>query len=223
MQRDKGKLEQHVFATYISLRIGMALLGFALPLVLYFGGRMFGISLQESMSDYYYAVSQNDKSMRDGFVGLIFALGAFLFLYKGFSTREDWLLNFAGLFAIGVAVFPVQDHKIPHIVSAVSFFLCIASVCFCCADETLDEKSVQMDEGRKNWYRWLYRAMAVLMLLSPVTALVFSLFLRQLSSYVYCVESAGIWAFSASWLIKSYEFRETKFERQVLRMQVEEK
>lgn len=57
MLQDKGTFEKHVFATYISLRIGMAFLGFALPLILAIGGGMIGISLQDSMSDYYHALS----------------------------------------------------------------------------------------------------------------------------------------------------------------------
>ncbi len=44
--------------------------------------------------------------MRSWFVGILFVLGIFLYLYKGFSTLENCLLNIAGLSALGVALFP---------------------------------------------------------------------------------------------------------------------
>ena len=222
MQPDK--LEKHVFATYLSLRIGMAVLGIALPLVLWWGGLLKGVPLQESMSDYYHVVSDG-KSMRDFLVGLLFAIGAFLYLYKGFTTLENWLLNFAGAFAILVALFPVQwncgeacSKMTAHAVFAVSFFLCIAFVCFCCAKDTLEDRG--LEEGRKKWYRFLYWATGAAMLLSPATAFILTQLFHQHGSYIFFIEASGVVFFSVYWLIKSWELRETKAERRALRMTV---
>lgn len=55
------------------------------------------------MSAFYGA---NDAGMRNWFVGILWAVGSFLILYKGFRAAEDWLLNLAGGFAILTAMTP---------------------------------------------------------------------------------------------------------------------
>ena len=68
-------LQTHMKATYLSLRIGMAALAIAFPLLLWVGGHIFqSLPLQASMSAYYHS------SMRDVFVGVLVAIGAFLYL-----------------------------------------------------------------------------------------------------------------------------------------------
>jgi hypothetical protein len=53
-------------------------------------------------------------TMRNWFVGLLFATGALLYVNQGHSRKEDWALNLAGLLAVGIAVFPMpwdcQSH-----------------------------------------------------------------------------------------------------------------
>ncbi len=58
------KLRRHFESTYLSLRIGIAAIGAALPVALWVGALLLdGSSLQNSMSAYYYT------GMRDVFVG----------------------------------------------------------------------------------------------------------------------------------------------------------
>jgi len=52
------------------------------------------------MSAYYHT------AMREVFVGILFAVGAYLYLYKGFSAVENIALNLAGTFAICIPLFP---------------------------------------------------------------------------------------------------------------------
>jgi hypothetical protein len=56
--------------------------------------------LPDSLSGYYYS------HMRDAFVGGMWAAGVFLIFYRGSDRLERWVTNFAGLFAIGIALFP---------------------------------------------------------------------------------------------------------------------
>jgi hypothetical protein len=44
--------------------------------------------------------------MRDAFVGGMWASGVFLIFYRGSDRLERWATNLAGLFAIGIALFP---------------------------------------------------------------------------------------------------------------------
>ena len=98
-------LQKHVFSTYTHLRIGMITIAFLFPLLLVVGGLWHGVEWQDSMSAYYHAtVGATAPPMRVWFIGLLYALGVFLFLYKGFSKLENWCLSFAGIFAVGVGL-----------------------------------------------------------------------------------------------------------------------
>ena len=98
-----GSYNLQIMETYFFLRLGMALLAFAFPLVLWLGGSWMGIHIRESLSAYYHT------EMRDAFVGILFAIGLCLLLYKGFSRREDWLLNTAGVLAMAIALIPTVE------------------------------------------------------------------------------------------------------------------
>src|SRR5688572_6066749 len=77
-------IQKHVLGTYFTLRLGLGVLAVAFPLVLVIGGKLWAdLDLQDSMSRYYHA-TRSGRSMRDWFVGILFAMGAVLYLYKGF-------------------------------------------------------------------------------------------------------------------------------------------
>ena len=215
-----GELQNHVFATYVSLRLGMAVIAIVFPLLLWAGGAMQGVVLQDSMSAYYHAVFA-DKSMRNWFVGLLFALGILLHLYKGFSKQENIALNLAGFFAVGVALIPMEwgcgdvCKKITlHGICAISLFLCIAYVCIFRASDTLRLLKNKVLQAR---YRRIYTLIGVGMVLSPLIAVLMTVIFRQFESYTFFAEAAGIWIFASYWLVKSYELSSTNAERRVLR------
>lgn len=56
--------------------------------------------LPDSLSGYYYS------HMRDVFVGGMWSASVFLIFYRGRDRLERWVTNLAGLFAIGIALFP---------------------------------------------------------------------------------------------------------------------
>lgn len=103
-------LRGHFYGTYFSLRIGLALLAFTLPITLYFAGSFFyGLPLQASLSAYFYAAAEGQCAtfpMRTIFVGYLFAIGFGLYLYKGLTPLENRLLNVAGVCTVLLAIFP---------------------------------------------------------------------------------------------------------------------
>ncbi len=217
------ELEKHIFATYINLRVGIAIITILFPLLLWAGGAIQGIPLQDSMSAYYHAIF-NENSMRNWFVGILFAVGVFLYLYKGFSYQENYALNFAGVFVIGVAIFPMEWNcgeeckKISmHGTCAVLFFLCIAYVCIRCASDTLYLLNDTVLEQR---YRLRYKLIGIGMILSPLFALLLTLVFQQFKSYTFFVEAAGIWIFAIYWLLKSQELTSTNAERLILQNKI---
>ncbi len=94
----------HISATYKALRLGVALIAFAFPLILWIGGHIHAsLPLQGSMSAYYHAgdaLHPGQGVMRNEFVGILFAVGTILFLYQGISRLEDYALNLAGVLAL---------------------------------------------------------------------------------------------------------------------------
>lgn len=214
--RAPSLLQRHMAGTYFALRIGMGVLAAALPPLLWLGGRLRdGEPLRCSMSAYYWSAA-----MRDTFVGALVAIGAFLYLYKGFSRQENWALNLAGVLAVGIAMVPTgsrcgEGNGISlslHGTFAIFFFLSIAYVCVFRASDTL---SLIRDTRRADRFRTAYRTVGVLMIVSPALAAVFDVALQpgsRGSSLVFLVEAFAVFTFAAYWLVKSREMSETDAE-----------
>lgn len=132
------KLQEHIRLTYFSLRVGLGVLALVFPVLLVsYGYFIERIPVQDSMSAYYFAFVPANSPLRVFptrvfFVGILWAIGCFLILYRGFSNTENWLLNIAGLSAIAVAFFPMQapctncasaDYSGLHYFCAVALFV----------------------------------------------------------------------------------------------------
>lgn len=203
-------IQKHILSTYFTLRVGMGTLALMLPLLLWWGGYWFaGLELKQSMSAYYHTV------MRDGFVGFLFAIGAFLYLYKGYSNEEDNALNAAGVLVIGVALFPSTPPGEPrstlayiHGICAVSFFISIAYVCIFRARDTLE---LLESDSMKKIYNTIYRCLGFLMVVLPLLAVITSLINDQ--PMVFWVEFSAVWVFGIYWIIKSYEIHSIGLEK----------
>ncbi len=139
--RDTNTLLEHIYDSYNWLRIGMAVTAFAFPPLLWAWGKfLYGLPLQGSMSAYYWASPGGDPPVdppvRVWFVGLIFAIGFFLFLYKKYSRLEEVALDAAAIFLIGAALVPMCGSDVGQCSSwsfwhgwfAIAFFILIALV-----------------------------------------------------------------------------------------------
>lgn len=203
---DTDKLHDHLVATYFTLRIGMASTSLVFPVLLWGGGLAFSLELQDSMSAYYHA---GDGAMRDWFVGILFAVGASLIVYRGASNTENWILNFAGLFAVGIAIIPMEWNCGDQCASfslhgtfAILFFLCIAYICIFCAKESLPDLH---DESARKHFSRLYNILGIGMMASPLGALVLSYLTMNPGAIIFFIEAAGVWVFAVYWLVKSRE------------------
>jgi hypothetical protein len=216
-------LQSRILSTYNSLRFGMFIIAAATPVAVVLWGYIFGVAWQNSISAYYFAPvgSELQYSPYPGrvlFVGILFALGSFLYLYRGFSWQEDVALNFAGLFALGVALCPMyyQDGYIPisndlHCTFAVLLFICMAYTAIFCHDETLRWVT---NEKRRSHYRMAYNIIGWFMGLFPLVGLALALSFDAVQRHVFWIEAAGIWAFAAYWFVKSRELKESELEKQ---------
>jgi hypothetical protein len=208
------RLRRHFQATYLSLRLGIAAVGVALPAVLWFGGLYLqGLPLQSSMSAYYYT------DMRDVFVGALFAVGFALWVYRGFSSAENVVLSLAGVLAVCIALFPTQgggERTIvndAHALMGFLFFACLAYVSIFRAADTL---SLIRDTRWARFLLRIYQLLGIMMLASPLAALMAERILRPPGaepSLVFFVQAFGVWAFAAYWLLKTLELRLTSADR----------
>jgi hypothetical protein len=214
------ELENHIYSTYFTLRLGMAVIAILFPFILWAGGYIYaGLPLQDSMSAYYHA-NTDGRSMRDWFVGILFAIGAFLYLYKGYSHTENIALNCAGVFAWLIALFPMEwncganckSFSI-HGFSAVLFFLCIAFVCIRCASDTLN----LITDDRINCFKCFYWFLGGVMIASPIIAFILTVLVQQYRALTFFIEAVGIFAFATYWLTKSYEISITNSEKHALK------
>ena len=223
-RKSAGELQEHMLGTYFGLRVGLAVIGILLPLiVLIAGGVLHGVGLESSISQYYHSKGLSYLTTRDFFVGGLFAAGACLYLYKGFSSKENVALNLAGAFATFVALLPTAGPTSDgglvsklHGFSAVLFFLCIAYVSLFRARDTLP---LLLSPAKQRWYTRAYLLTGALMVLSPLAAVALSFALEPTSQFrtlKFWVETFAVWTFAAYWLIKTKEMRQTKAEKRAL-------
>ena len=90
-------------AIYDRMAFLVGVIAFGLPLILLFGGTFGGSCFRDSISHFYYA-----PFLGAIFVGLLFFIGGFLIAYSGDHWIESTLSTVAGLWAIGVALFPTS-------------------------------------------------------------------------------------------------------------------
>jgi hypothetical protein len=207
------ELQKNILRTYFTLRLGVVILSVALPVVLYVDGRLNHVSLLRSLSEYY---GDPTGYARNLFVGILWTVGSFLILYKGFSLRENIALDLAGGFAVATAMVPCNcwcgavgpTSKI-HVFYAVSAFLCMGFVAVFCARDTI---TLLPDEKARNKFRHLYRIIGVLLVVSPAAAVVASRLLQQHANDRFFIEAFGAWVFAGYWLVKTQEFRTTSAE-----------
>lgn len=207
-------IKDHMLSTYVSLRrlIVVVTLAFLVTLSAY---RLSGHETNRNSISAYYYHDNTGFRMKDVFVGALTSVALLLIAYQGYTDREKWALDLAGMALLGVVAFPMDwppdEHRksspieIVHYSAAALFYLAISYVCLLRAHDTLE---AMRNEQRKAMFRQLYRLTGALLLMIPLTTLV----LRQFAWWLYGVEYAGVIVFLAYWVIKSFEMRLTRLE-----------
>jgi CDP-diglyceride synthetase len=205
--------------SFLILRAAVGALGAALPLILVFGD---GLGLdgnpfpRTSISAYYYS------GMRDFYVGLICSTGIFLVAYKVAERNLDNTLSLiAGLAALAVAWGPPQrPPSIPpsplqerlgdttcatiHFVGAAVFLvaLCVLSFFFGVREGKRPPRPGKRPPKFWRTYHWVCAGvMAVALLFMGVTELLDA----GPHNALLFGETASLFAFGASWLLKGLE------------------
>ncbi|MBO6576877.1 MAG: hypothetical protein JJ896_16095 [Rhodothermales bacterium] len=201
--RDTSRSDGRTLVSFLTLRRVVGALGVLLPIVLVLGSNALDPQpgLQESISDYY------GTAMRDVFVGVLFAIGWFLFSYRGYDVRDDLAGDLACLFAMGVALFPTTSAdpaiRNVHFASAALLFLVLAY--FSLYLFTKSRVGTPMTREKRLRNR-VYRICGVLMLLCIALIAVYKWGFEDTAlahwKPVFWLESIALWAFGWSWFVK---------------------
>lgn len=208
-------------ASFHAQRKCIGILGVSLPVLLALGKMLidvmvvvpgspdFKLGIESSISDYYYTV------MSGVFVGTLFAIGVFLFNYRGpdeGDNRDNLAGNIACIFALGVALFPTTptppaDYpkimSMIHFGSAAIFLLTLAYFSLFLFTRTdPNRKPTKRKLLRNKIYRVLgCTIIGAIALCAAVMRLPDHHWINQLAP-VFWLESVAVWAFGWSWLIK---------------------
>jgi hypothetical protein len=248
-EKAAGQLMSHELGTYHSLRVILATIGLALPIVVtvagwyqcqpsvgFFGG---------SLSAYYHRLAPFEfLSARDLFAGGLFAAAVCLFSYKGFSTKENVALNLAAVFAVGVALLPTahgpsalnvdearnscivfvgagyHDSSLRPILHGTSAVLFFLCLAYVSIWRSRDTLRL-LNEAKRESYNRRYMLTGALMIASPIAAVVASKVLTGSHRiFILSVEALGVWAFSVYWWVKTREMGESNVDVRIATGQV---
>lgn len=192
--------------SYLTLRKTIGILGLLLPFTTSLGALLFFHNgLQDSISAYYYT------GMAAVFVGTLWAIGFFLFSYRGYARRDDIAGNLACVFALGVSLFPTAcrgcGNSLPsylHAIFASLFFLTLSYFSLFLFTQTDPSKAPSRQKLQRNQvYKLCGYIMLACIALVPPLKFVPSL-AASAAPYnpVYWLEAIAIVAFGISWLTK---------------------
>jgi hypothetical protein len=197
--------------SYLALRKIIGYLGLLLPFVLFLGAlKLSQTTMQDSVSAYYYTY------MRDVFVGTLWAIGFFLFSYRGYDYIDDLVTDAAGIFAIGISLFPTtpegpvssvaQTTGNVHFTFAALFFLILSCISLFLFTKTDPMKPRSTRKPKRNV---IYRICGVIMLLCIGLIAIYS-FLPSIKELlpastihpIFWLEAVADIAFGISWAVK---------------------
>ncbi|MEZ6125296.1 MAG: hypothetical protein R3C49_19275 [Planctomycetaceae bacterium] len=218
MQAHPAESPQTLVLSYLAIRRAIGYVGLSLPILLGpIGWLVHGIGLQENMSSYYHT------PMRDIFVGVMCAIGIFLFCYRGYSRWEEWTGNVSCVSAIVIALCPLDANSDPlhqrtfvgymHSAAGAAFFTTLAVYSLFHfprrkSEDSLPETShpSELDRRARNLVYYVSGGVIVLCLIAMGSS--FFLMPTRLREtldswgFVFWMEWIAVWAFSAAWLAK---------------------
>jgi hypothetical protein len=198
--------------SYLTLRKFVGLIGILLPFALVIINMLLvrQAVLLGSISGYYYT------GVRGVLVGSLCAIGVFLFAYRGYDNWDNinWdnvLTNSAGLFAIGVALFPTapvnpsahaRDIGYVHLTCAGLLFVTLAVIALWLFRKTDQGHERKPEKKRRDLvYLICGSVIALCVVLVPIESLVIGAPIQKFHP-LFWLEAVAVIAFGFSWLVK---------------------
>lgn len=199
--------------SYLAQRKAVGILGLIFPFILIFGSWTAGeIGIETSLSNYYYSFS------RDIFVGVLAAIGVFLLSYQGYDWKDRAITTAAGILLSAVAIFPclhLNAQQIPeranylfqfldpqitgnlHDGAAALAFVLLGVMSFFQFTRVGPEGLTKRKRNRNR----VFRTCGIIIWIT-----VFLMIFLNHSPLFIWLESAVLWAFGISWLVKGQAF-----------------
>jgi hypothetical protein len=205
--------------SFLIMRIVVGVLGVLLPLSLVLIGRWLDGKpwFRDSLSAYYYS------GARELFVGVLSAIGVFLFTYKVTEHSLDNTLTFVAAAAVVFVVLfptgppaqvtgltPLQEElgesrvQTIHFGAALLFIVSLAVISFLYGVRE-GRRPARQGKRRPLFWRWYHWVCALFILGALAGVGLDMLTERGPSESVLIGELVAVWAFGASWLMKGLE------------------
>jgi hypothetical protein len=202
--------------SYLGMREAAGWVGLILPFALMLGSCLRSHPLESSISAYYFT------PMAAWFVGSLWVIGFFMASCRGYDNRDEIAGRLAGVFALGVALIPVNICEVKsgwvhcrgllHWTCAALLFTILALMClylFRKADDPPNRTSKK--RLRDKFYVACGSAILICIGLIGVYSLL-ELFHCSLAAKLDCyhpifwLEAFCVWAFAIAWLVKGEAF-----------------
>lgn len=192
--------------TYLALRRAVGWIGILLPLTLILGNYLIfqGEIFLSSISRYYYT------PMGSVFVGALCADAIFMFFYSGYGKTDRIPAVGAGIFLLGVVIFPTSlDGKIGlvgllHYICAAGLFLVLSFMSLYNFPRKRPGTPKQVTDS--------IQIICGLVMLTCVIAAGIYLVLSQVkgleSNFFFFAESVALIAFGVSWLTEGLDLKQ---------------
>ncbi len=201
--------------TYRQIRLVAGWTLFAAPLLIIAVAYLIEHAVQPTLSHYYF-VEPKPGLVRTMFTGFLIFVGGILVAYRGFDTRDNWIHNAAGIFAVCVAIFPKHCDPMGepycyrgllsslHLPSAFLVFLFAAWAVYYCGGPELLGK-LQEDEVRtlRRAKKASLATMSVGVLLYIIRPLLPTA-AQDFKATTLVVELLGFFGFGAHWLVVTH-------------------
>ena len=215
MAANSGFADQSITKTYRRLRFMVSVALITLPLLTAFSAFLIGShELQPSLSDYYFVVRDGGLPRTIFLIFLAF-IGCVLIAYRGLDEMDDRIHNFAGVFSLLVALFPmpcdVTEHQycVPgllpllHLPSAGLLYLAATISVWYGGGPKLRETLSKLPEPNE-WFLRLSKIKywsATLMTIGIVSFFVHALNPKFMSgfSWLFWIEYIGFFGFGLYW------------------------
>jgi len=193
--------------SYLTLRKFIGLIGILLPFALVIIHILLvrQLVMQGSVSGYYYT------DVRGILVGSLCAIGVFLFAYRGYGAWDNILTNAAGVFAIGVALFPTapvnpspraRDIGYVHFACAGLLFAVLAVIALWQFTKTEPNTERSAEKKKRDLvYRICGIVIALCLVLVPIESLVIGAPIQRFRP-LFWLEAVAVVAFGIAWLVK---------------------
>lgn len=158
-----------------------------------------------SISASYWAHGEWPRTI---FVGFLFAIGAFLLSYNGYSKTEMRLSKVAAFAAVGIAMFPCgcggHDQIVPgvHYISAAVMFGILAIFCYFFFRRALAKGWIQAN-ARAGIYALCGLGIVLAMVAMAVDAATGDSLSQRFRNFTFYAEATGLVAFGIAWFTAS--------------------